>query len=59
MPVEFLPRSRPLVRGERLVAVLGLSLLVEPFVLPMMHDRYFFAGDVVVLLLAVILWRAG
>jgi Gpi18-like mannosyltransferase len=55
--VEFLRRSRPLLQGERLIAALGLSLLVEPFVLPMMHDRYFFAGNLTILLLAMVVPR--
>ena len=31
---------------------MALSLLVEPFVLPKMHERYFFFGDTILLLLA-------
>ncbi len=57
--VVFLVRLRPLPRGWRLLLALSLSLVVEPFVLPKMHERYFFAGDTLMLILAVACPRVG
>ena len=35
-----------------ILALATASVLVTPFVLPRMHDRYFFAADVLVIILA-------
>jgi Gpi18-like mannosyltransferase len=51
--VFFLARSPWRLRGQRLVLAVAASLLMEPYLLPKMHDRYFFAGDTFVLLLAM------
>jgi Gpi18-like mannosyltransferase len=57
--VIYLARLRPNLTSWRLLAALSLSLLIEPFVLPKMHDRYFFAGDTLLLLLTVVQPRIG
>ena len=52
--VVFLVRRRELLRGRYLIAAVALPLLVEPYVLPKMHDRYYFAGNTVLMLLAAL-----
>lgn len=52
--ILFLARSRWRLRGERLVLAMAAPLLISPYLLPKMHDRYFFAGDMMVLLLMMI-----
>jgi Gpi18-like mannosyltransferase len=37
---------------ERMIALATASTLLTPFVMPRMHDRYFFAGDVLSIVLA-------
>jgi Gpi18-like mannosyltransferase len=51
-------RKRPLLAmPEKLIAAIALSAIVEPYLLPKMHDRYFFIGDTAVLLLGMIVPR--
>ena len=52
--IWYLSRSRWRLRGERLIFAMAAALLISPYLLPKMHDRYFFAGDVMVLLLMTI-----
>jgi Gpi18-like mannosyltransferase len=52
--IWFLSQSRWRLRGERLVFAVAAPLLISPYLLPKMHDRYFFAGDVMVLLLMML-----
>lgn len=52
--VWFLMRPRRRFGGERLIAALALPLLIEPYVLPKMHDRYYLPGNVLLLILAAI-----
>jgi Gpi18-like mannosyltransferase len=52
--ILFLARSRWRLRGERLILAMAAALLISPYLLPKMHDRYFFAGDMMVLLLMMI-----
>jgi hypothetical protein len=42
-----------------LLTTVCFSLIFEPFILPKMHDRYFFAGDTLLILLAVVQPRIG
>ncbi len=49
--VIFLTRSK-LKREEWLVASASISVLIMPFVLPGMHERYFFAADVLSIIYA-------
>ena len=46
--VVYVPRLTP----ELILALATASVLVTPFVLPRMHDRYFFAADVLTIVLA-------
>jgi Gpi18-like mannosyltransferase len=46
--VVYVPRLTP----EVILALATASVLVTPFVLPRMHDRYFFAADVLTIVLA-------
>jgi Gpi18-like mannosyltransferase len=46
--VAYLPRLTP----ELTLALATASVLVMPFVLPKMHERYFFAADVLTIVLA-------
>ena len=48
-------KSRTALTDERLVTLAAFSLLLLPFILPKMHERYFFPAEVFVLLLAF--WR--
>lgn len=57
--VFYLVRFRPLLAGDRIIAALALSMTLAPFVLPKMHDRYFFYGDTLVVLLAMVRPRAA
>jgi Gpi18-like mannosyltransferase len=52
--VYFLARSPWRLKGQRLIIALAATLLAEPYLLPKMHDRYFFAGDIMVLLLVIV-----
>lgn len=52
--VWFLVRSRPLDSGRRLLAALSLSAFTAPFVLPKMHERYFYIGDTLLLVLGLV-----
>ena len=48
-------RSRAVPTREMLVTLSVFSLVLVPYLLPKMHDRYFFAADVFTILLAF--WR--
>ena len=48
-------KSRTALDDERLVTLAAGSLLLLPFILPKMHERYFFPAEVFALLLAF--WR--
>ncbi len=52
--ILFLARSPWRLRGERLILAMAAALILSPYMLPKMHDRYFFAGDVMVLLLMML-----
>jgi Gpi18-like mannosyltransferase len=52
--IMFLGRSKWRLRGDRLILAMAAALLISPYLLPKMHDRYFFAGDVMVLLLMML-----
>ncbi|MDT7816554.1 MAG: hypothetical protein QOJ42_6470 [Acidobacteriaceae bacterium] len=41
-------------KPDALVALAALSLLAMPYVMPKMHDRYFFAGEVLLSILACV-----
>lgn len=45
-------RAKDLSKVEHLVAAAALCLLLMPFVLPKMHDRYFYAFEVMAIVLA-------
>jgi Gpi18-like mannosyltransferase len=45
-------RTEDLRKVEHLVAIAALSLILMPFVLPKMHDRYFYAFEVMAIVLA-------
>ena len=45
-------RSRALPAADLLVTLAAFSLILAPYLLPKMHDRYFFAADVFTILLA-------
>ena len=45
-------RSRALPTADLLVTLAAFSLILAPYLLPKMHDRYFFAADVFTVLLA-------
>jgi Gpi18-like mannosyltransferase len=47
-------RARGPAEPERTIALALLSLLLVPFVLPRMHERYFFPADVLSIVLAVL-----
>jgi Gpi18-like mannosyltransferase len=51
--VTFLIRSKVLARSQTFLVSTAFSLLMEPFVLPRMHDRYFFPGNIIVIMLGV------
>ncbi len=56
--IRYLLRYRPFSSGgQKLIVVLAISALIEPFWLPKMHDRYFFIGDTLVLLLGFVMPR--
>ena len=48
-------RSRAEITNETVVTLAALSVLLVPFLLPKMHDRYFFPADLFTLALAF--WR--
>ena len=45
-------RSRALPTADLLVTLSAFALILAPYLLPKMHDRYFFAADVFTILLA-------
>jgi Gpi18-like mannosyltransferase len=45
-------RAKDLCKVDHLVTAAALSLLLMPFVLPKMHDRYFYAFEVMAIVLA-------
>jgi Gpi18-like mannosyltransferase len=45
-------KSRTPVADERLIAWATLSVLIVPYALPKMHDRFFFPADIFSVLLA-------
>ena len=46
-------KSRAPLTSERLIERATLSVLIMPYVLPKMHDRFFFPADVLSVLLAL------
>ena len=48
----FVYRSRATITADRLIFLAFLSVLVMPYLLPKMHDRYFFPADVIAILFA-------
>jgi Gpi18-like mannosyltransferase len=48
----FAARVKERLRVEQVVAAAAISLLLMPFVLPKMHDRYFYAFEVMAIVLA-------
>lgn len=48
----FAARMKDLLKVENLLAAAAFSLLLMPFVLPKMHDRYFYAFEMTSILLA-------
>jgi len=48
----FAARAKDLRKVDHLVAAAAVSLLLMPFVLPKMHDRYFYAFEVMTVVLA-------
>lgn len=52
--IIWLARSPEMLRGRLLIASVALPLLLEPYWLPKMHDRYYFAGDVLLVVLATL-----
>ena len=45
-------RGRALLSSERIVLVAATALVFVPFLLPKMHERYFFPADVMAIVLA-------
>ena len=52
--MALMVRRPALWRGKGILAAVALPLLIEPYVLPKMHDRYFFPGNVLLVLLATV-----
>lgn len=50
----ILGRSRAAPRPGDLVQAAALTFMLMPFLLPKMHDRYFFAGEITLIVLACI-----
>ena len=48
----FLHRQRVDIQKEQNIALAFLSLLITPFLLPKMHERYFYPADVAAIILA-------
>ena len=48
----FVRRSRARISGELLVLLAVFSVVLTPYLLPKMHDRYFFPADVFTIVLA-------
>lgn len=48
----FVSKSRVKITVDRLVFMATFSVLVMPYLLPKMHDRYFFSADVISIILA-------
>ena len=55
--IRFLVSCRPLLVPHRLLLALGAAAIAEPALLPKMHERYFFIGDILVLVAGVLLPR--
>lgn len=52
--IVLLVRAKTIWQGRGLIAAMASPLLLLPFVLPKMHDRYYFCGNVLLLLLATL-----
>jgi Gpi18-like mannosyltransferase len=50
--VYFLSRQRIDIQEEQIIALAFLSLLLTPFLLPKMHERYFYPADVLAIIFA-------
>ncbi len=48
----FVFKSRVEITADRLVFLATFSVLIMPYLLPKMHDRYFFPADVIAIILA-------
>ena len=48
----FVSKSRVKITADRLVFMATFSVLIMPYLLPKMHERYFFAADVISIILA-------
>ena len=48
----FVSKSRVKITVDRLVFMATFSVLIMPYLLPKMHDRYFFPADVISIILA-------
>ena len=48
----FVYKSRVEITADRLVFLATFSVLIMPYLLPKMHDRYFFPADVIAIILA-------
>ena len=48
----FVYKSRVKITADRLVFLATFSVLIMPYLLPKMHDRYFFPADVIAIILA-------
>ncbi len=50
--IYWLRRAPRLLHGRGLIMAVALPLMIEPFVLPKMHERYFFPGNLLLVLMA-------
>ena len=48
----FVSKSRVEITADRLVFMAAFSVLIMPYFLPKMHDRFFFSADVIAIILA-------
>ena len=48
----FVSKSRVEITADRLVFMATFSVLIMPYLLPKMHDRFFFPADVIAIILA-------
>ena len=48
----FVSKSRVKITADRLVFLATFSVLIMPYLLPKMHERYFFPADVIAIILA-------
>lgn len=55
--IRSLVACRPLLEPHRLILALAASAIAEPALLPKMHERYFYIGDVLALLVGMLLPR--